>query len=93
MKVSTELFRDDVQELSEKAKIGKTGHLIQFLYHRSRGLPRTDIEGLIGVSRKTLYTWETKLDNELNTVERSELVAKAVIVEHDKRFNKGSDEQ
>lgn len=92
MKISTELFEEDVRELAEKANIDKPGLLIQFLYHRARGLPNTEIEELVSVSRRTFQNWEDKLEDNLNQVEESELVAKAVVVEHDKRYDRGEEE-
>lgn len=87
MKVSTKLFRDDVEELAEDANIDKKGLLIQFLYLRSIGESKTNIESLIDVSRRTLLNWEDKIEDSLNVCERSELAAKATLVEHDKRFS------
>lgn len=93
MKISTELFEEDVRELAEKANIDKPGILIRFLYHRARGLTKTDIQKQVGVSRQTLKNWEDKMDTELNVLERSEIAAKSSIVEHDKRLDKEGDDE
>lgn len=77
----------DVDDLAFKAEIEKEGQLASFLYLRAKGMYKTESSGLVGVSTRTLGRWEEKMEENLNALEQSELVAKAVVLEHEERFN------
>jgi len=67
-----------IRQSAEKIGCRNPDLLSRFLYLRSTGITRQGIATEIGVSQKTLYNWNKKLEEQLSRTQTAELVIESI---------------